>query len=81
MTLRRVPVTHVAVAKHYVLNIECVWALKIQHKKRMRSVTLSSVACLLLPYFPTLSQKWYDVRENVTEHKTCVLIFVQLCLQ
>jgi hypothetical protein len=31
-------------------------ALVIQHGKRMRRVILSSLACLVVPYFSTLSQ-------------------------
>jgi len=61
----------------------CVWCVcvcvfvsfVIQHAMRMRSLTISTVACLALPYFSTLSQKDTIPVQGVTEHKICVLIF------
>jgi hypothetical protein len=50
-------------------------ALIIQHTKRMRRIIFSSVACLDVPCFPTLSHKRHDFRKNLIEHKMCVLIF------
>jgi hypothetical protein len=55
---------------------ECVsLALVIHHVKRMRRIVLSSVACPAILQFFTLFHKRHDFRENVTEHKMCVLIF------
>jgi len=46
-------------------NYECVsLALGIQHPKYMRHIILSSVACLALPYFSTLSHIRYYFRKK-----------------
>ena len=60
-----------------IIYYECVFlALVIQHAIPMRRITVSSVACLALLYFPTLSSKGHYFRgKNVIENKTRVLIF------
>ena len=52
---------------------ECVSvALVIQHAMRMRRIRLSSMACLAVPNFCTLSHKRYDFRKKkVIEHDVC----------
>ena len=61
-----------------IRHSECVCvcvSFVIQHAMRMRSMTMSTVTCLALPYFSTLSHKRHDFRGGVIEHKMCVLIF------
>ena len=50
-------------------------ALVTQHTERVRCISLSSVAPLTVPYFPTLSDKGQDFRKNVTDYETHVLSF------
>jgi len=49
---------------------ECLSVAVIQHAMRMCPIILSSVACLVLPYFPTLSHKWHDFRKRLLNIKS-----------
>jgi hypothetical protein len=72
VTFRRVYAIIVVVEKQYFLHILSVCVvLIIYHTKRMRCTVLSSVACLDLPYFFTLSHKLLDIRKEVIKHKMC----------
>ena len=76
ISFRCVCITIVSVGKQLVLHNRSVCiALFVQHAKRMPHIVLSSVACPAVQYFSTSSHKWYDFREEITEHKMCVLIF------
>jgi hypothetical protein len=58
---------------------ECVFvALVIQHVKRMRRIILSSVACLAVPFFPTLSHKRHDFQKKPLNIKCAFRFFLQL---
>ena len=53
---------------------ECVFlALVAKHVMCMNHFMLSSVSCMALRYFSTLSHKWYDSRGKVVEQKMCIL--------
>jgi len=63
VTLRRVPVTVVAVVKLRITYCVSV-SLFIQHARRMRCIILSTTPCLPPSYFSTLSYKRHDFRKN-----------------
>ena len=63
----------VASGTPYIIYSECVYvAIVIQHTMRMRTIILSSVTCLILPYFSTLFYK-YIIFGKIIGHKMCVL--------
>jgi hypothetical protein len=53
-------------------------ALVIQHAKRMRHVTFSSLACVAPPYFSTLSHKRHDFQKTLLNLKCLVWFSLQL---
>jgi hypothetical protein len=57
----------------YYIFWECVCSFGIQHASAC--AILSSVACPAIQYFSTWSHKRQDFRNNVIEHKMCVLFF------
>ena len=67
--MRRRRETTVAVEKQHVLHNLSVCLLPIQHAKRMRSIILLFLVCLVLPHFPHIISKRYDFRKNVKEPK------------
>jgi hypothetical protein len=76
VTLRRVCLTFLPwkpIRITYSVSVSV--ALVIHHPMHMRHIILSSVACLAVPYFPTLSHKGNDFRKNINDQKTCALIF------
>jgi len=53
-------------------------ALAIQHAQRMRRIILSSLACLTVPYFSTLSHKRHDFRKIFLNIKCLFWFSLQL---
>jgi hypothetical protein len=81
VTLRCVHVSNVAVEKQYYIFWVCVSvAFVIQHAKRMHRIilVLLSVACMVLPYFSTLSHKQHDFRRKVLNIKCVFWFFLQI---
>jgi hypothetical protein len=77
--MRRVRVTIVFMQKQELLHILCVFvALVIQHAKIMRRIISSSVACLAVPYFSTLSHKLHDFRGGKKLSMKCWFDFLYI---
>jgi hypothetical protein len=71
VALRRARVTTVAVEKHEFVSLVSV----IQHATRMRHIIFTSVTCLAIPYFSTLSHKRHDFRKEKILNIKCVFTF------
>jgi len=78
VTLRRVRPTVVAMEKQLSNTYcECAFvALGIQHAMRMRRIILSTVACLSVKYFSTLSHKRHFFSKKVIENKKVCFDFL-----
>jgi hypothetical protein len=61
--------------KYYIF---CVCYVLFSIKRACHVLNLSCGACLILPYFCTLSRKRYDFRNKVNEHKRIFLFCLQL---
>jgi hypothetical protein len=55
-------------------------ALFTKHAMRMRPITFSSIPCLAVPYFSTLSHINGSIKKKVIEQKMRVLIFSKTCV-
>ena len=81
LTTRRIRVIIVALESKTISYSECVYVVLImQHAKRMRHITLSSMACPALPYFPPLNHKRHHFREKklLNIKYVCLSIFTNL---
>jgi hypothetical protein len=80
--LRRVRVTIVAEEKQkiilQILSV-CIVALVMQHANCMRRITLSCVACPVLPFL-TVPHKQHDFRKKVMEPKMYVFFLYIISL-
>ena len=75
VTLRGVHVTIVTVEEQFITYSEFVsLALVIEHAIQMCRI-ISSMACPALPYFSTLSHKWYNSRKIVTDYTAFISTF------
>ena len=76
--LRCICVTIVALEKQEVSYSGCVCvALVIQHAKYMLHFTLSSVACLAVPYLSMLSHELHDFLKKIY-YKMCILVLYKI---
>jgi hypothetical protein len=77
VTLRSVRKTTVALEKQLISDTECAFvALFIQHAKRMRRIILSSVACPVVQFISSLSDKRQNFRKIFIYHKMRLEILV-----
>ena len=81
VTVRRVRVAVLTVEKQKVLNIMSALVSGMHISSFVRRIILSSVACLSLPYFPTLSHKRYEFRKkkNYRTYNVCFDLNYSFC--
>ena len=64
-----------------VIPLSSMQALFIQHSKRMRRITSSSIACLTTIIFHVISKAVRFYKKKVIEHEMCFDFIYNFCLK